>query len=219
MVKTFVDRLYKINNTWSGFHNDMQKTKSILQKNLFPPDLIDKVVRNYLSDLYNSKESPNKKEGRYFKLPYVGFFSRHTHNKIKGIIKKLCKDQVSVNLVFVPYKIGGMFSTKDKIPSFLKSMVVYKFVCASCNACYVGETARHLPTRIKEHLKTDKKSHIYQHLSSYQNCFNCCTDDCFSILDYASTKYQLKIKAALYIKWLDPILNKQKKTLKITLCL
>ena len=161
----------------------MEKTKSILQKNLFPPDLIDKVVRNYLSDQYNSKESLNKKEGRYFKLPYVGFFSRHTHNKIKRIIKKLCKDQVSVNLVFIPYKIGSMFSTKDKIPSFLKSMVVYKFVCASCNACYVGETARHLPTRIKEHLKTDKKSHIYQHLSSNQNCFNCCTENCFSILD------------------------------------
>ena len=61
----------------------------------------------------------------HFKLPYVGFFSSHTHNRIKGIIKKLCKDQVSVNLVFVPYKIGSMFSKKDKIPSFLKSMVVY----------------------------------------------------------------------------------------------
>ena len=84
----------------------MEKTKSILQKNLFPRDLIDKVVRNYLSDQYNSKESLNKKEGRYFKLPYVGFFSRHTHNKIKLIIKKLCKDQVSVNLVFIPYKTG-----------------------------------------------------------------------------------------------------------------
>ena len=123
-----------------------------------------------------------------------------------------------VILSMILSKIGSMFSTKDKIRSFLKSMVVYKFVYASCNACYVGETARHLPTRIQEHL-TDKKWHIYQHLSSNQNCFNCCTDDCFSILDYASTKYQLKIKEALYIKWLDPILNKQKKTLKITLCL
>ena len=33
----------------SGFHNDMEKTKSILQKNLFPPELIGKVVRNYQS--------------------------------------------------------------------------------------------------------------------------------------------------------------------------
>ena len=167
LVKTFVDRLYKINNTWTGFHNDMEKTKSILQKNLFSPGLIDKVVRNYLNNQYNSKESLNKKEGHYFKLPYVGFFSRHTHNKIKGIIKKLCKDQVSVNLVFIPYKIGSMFSIKDRIPFFLKSMVVYKFVRASCNACYVGETAGQLPTRIKEHLKTDRtadviKSELFQ---------------------------------------------------------
>ena len=131
----------------------------------------------------------------------------------------MCKDQVSANLVFIPSKIGSMFSTKDKIPSFLKStMVVYKFVCASCNAWYKGETTRHLSTRIKEHLKTDKMLHIYQHLSSNRNRFNFCTDDCFSILDYASAKYHLKIKETLYIKWLDPILNRQKKILKITLC-
>ena len=100
LVKTFVDRLYKINNTWTGFHNDMEKTKSILQKNLFSPDLIDKVVRNYLNNQYNSKESLNKKEGHYFKLPYVGFFSRQTHNKIKGIIKNYVKIK-SVLILFL----------------------------------------------------------------------------------------------------------------------
>ena len=90
-----------------------------------------------------------------------------------------------------------MFSKKGKIPSFVKSMVVYKFVCASCNTCYVVKTAHHLPTRIKEHLKTDKKLYIYQHLSSNENYFNSCTDECFSILYYASAKYQLKIKEGL----------------------
>ena len=151
-------------------------------------------------------------------------FSRHTHNKIKGIIKKLCKDEVSVNLAFVSYKIGSPFSTKDKIPPFLKSMAICKFVYASCNACYVGETARYIPSRIKEHVKTHKMSHIYQHLSSNENCINSGTDECFSILDYASTKYQLKIKEAPLHKmvrshkWLDRMLSKQKKTLKITLC-
>ena len=95
--------------------------------------MIDKVVKNYLSDQYNSKESTQ------IKLPYVGFFSRNAHNKIKEIIKKLCKDEVSVNLVFVPYKIGSMFSTNDRVPSFLKSMVVYKLVYTNCGACYLGE--------------------------------------------------------------------------------
>ena len=49
LVKTFVDRLCKINNTWFGFHNDIEKTKSILQKNLFPHELNDKVVKNILA--------------------------------------------------------------------------------------------------------------------------------------------------------------------------
>ena len=31
---------------WSGFHNDIEKTKSILQKNLFAPELIDKCDLN-----------------------------------------------------------------------------------------------------------------------------------------------------------------------------
>ena len=72
--------------------------------------------------------------------------------------------------------------------------------------------------RIKEHLKTDKKSHIYQHFSTNVNCFNSSTDDCLSILDYASTMYPFKIKRAFSISWIDSVLNKQKKTLKITLC-
>ena len=60
-IKIFVDLLYKINNTWSDFHNDMEKIKSILQMSLFPPDLIVKVVRSDLSNQYNSNKFLNKK--------------------------------------------------------------------------------------------------------------------------------------------------------------
>ena len=68
LVKALVYGLYKIKNTWSGFHNEIQKTKSILQKNLFPPEFIDRFVKDYLSNQYNSKESLNIKEVHYFKL-------------------------------------------------------------------------------------------------------------------------------------------------------
>ena len=54
-VRTLVDCLYKISNTWTGFHNTMEKTKLTLQKDLHSPELIDNVVRNRLSDQYNSK--------------------------------------------------------------------------------------------------------------------------------------------------------------------
>ena len=40
-----------------------------------------------------------------------------------------------------------MFGIKDLIPSVLRLCVVYKCLCAGCNACYVGE-----PTNIFPHV-------------------------------------------------------------------
>ena len=113
-------------NTWSGFHNDMEKTKSILPKNLFLPRFIDKVVKDYLSNQYNSKESLDKKGGNYFKLSFAEFFSRQAHNKTKEINKKLYRNEVTANLVFVPFKIDSIFLIKDKLSSFLKPMALFR---------------------------------------------------------------------------------------------
>ena len=54
-----------------------------------------------------------------------------------------------------------MFSSKDSVPNGLRSRVVYKFACAGCNACNVGETAPHFSTRAREHLASDRASHIF----------------------------------------------------------
>ena len=42
---------------------------------------------------------------------------------------------LSIKIVFTPFKVADMFNVKDLIPKFLKSFVVYKFVCPGCNAC------------------------------------------------------------------------------------
>ena len=54
-----------------------------------------------------------------------------------------------------------MFSPKDFIPESLKSRVVYQFTCASCGACYIGETNRHFHTRVNEHLFFGTKIHMF----------------------------------------------------------
>jgi len=41
LVRTLVDRVYKINNSWLGFHDDMKNLTRILRKNLFPVDIIE----------------------------------------------------------------------------------------------------------------------------------------------------------------------------------
>ena len=37
LIKTLVDRAYKINNTWLGFYEDISKLANILNKNFFLP--------------------------------------------------------------------------------------------------------------------------------------------------------------------------------------
>ena len=95
----------------------------------------------------------------------------------------------------------------DPIPGRLCSRVVYKFACAVCNACYVGETTRPFSTRVREHLVSDRASHIFKHLENSEQCRALCSVDCFHILDYASTTFQLKIKEAFHIQREQPSLN------------
>ena len=42
-------------------------------------------------------------------------------------------------------------SLKPPVEKELRSGVVYKIECPRCQACYVGQTVRHLKTRISEH--------------------------------------------------------------------
>ena len=72
-------------------------------------------------------------------------------------------------------------------------------------------------TRIREHLSSDKHSGIFKHLRGSENCHSLCSEDCFKILDSASTTFQLKIKEAMYILWEQPSLNSQVKHLNLSL--
>ena len=177
--------------------------------------MIDNVIKKYLQNIINKMNTGSMPvemsniETRYFKLPFIGMYSRKTQNKIEKLCKRSRKN-AKVNLIFTSNKLRQACTYNDSYPSVLNSKVVYKFVCANCNASYVGQTHRHLTTRIDEHFGKDKKSHIYQHLMSSADCLNACSRDCFSILDTARTKHQLRIKESLFISWLKPTLNKQK---------
>ena len=116
---------------------------------------------------------------------------------------------VDIRIIFSSFKIKNFFSFKDPIPDALKSLVVYQFTCAGCNSRYIGETSRHFATRVKEHLSSDKNSHVYKHLNGSPSCKHKCSVDCFKIVDSAKTRHCLKLKEAIYISRLKPELNAQ----------
>ena len=53
LVRTLLDRVYKINNSWAGFHLDVKKLIFLLRKNCFPSWVIDKIIHRYLSKKMN----------------------------------------------------------------------------------------------------------------------------------------------------------------------
>ena len=161
MVRTLVDRIFEISNTWAGFHLDINNLTAKLRRNSFPSSVIETVVKKFLNNYFtpdSSQSFARKDNCLYFKLPYIGPFSIITQRRIKDLVNTLCSD-LEIKLMFTPFKIKSWFGAKDPIPAGLRSRVVYKFSCAGCNACYIGETNRHFATRIREPLASDKHSH------------------------------------------------------------
>ena len=124
---------------------------------------------------------------------------------------------MNIKLVFSSFKIKNYFSYKDPIPDNLKSLLVYKFTCASSSSSYIGETCLHFKTRIEEHIKKDRKSHIFKHLHSTRTCFDSYNSLSFKIIDRANSKFDLKFKEALYINCKKTNLNAQQNHLSSTL--
>ena len=188
----------------------LKTLKIISSKNAYPGSLIDKIIKKCLNHkLFFNNIDPLTVEPEisYFKLPYIGKFSDHLQLKILKLSKKYCKDNFNIKIVFTFLKIKNYFSYKDIIPNDMKSFLVYKFTCASCNANYDGETTHHLKTRIEEHIKRDKQSNIYKHLHSNTQCFDAYNHQSFKIIDKCNFKFDLKIKKALNFNWHIPNLN------------
>ena len=61
--------------------------------------------------------------------------------------------------------------------------------------------------RVHEHLR-DKSSHIFKHLAQSDECREACSSECFEIIDQGNS-FTIKLKEAMHIKWVKPILNQQ----------
>ena len=111
-------------------------------------------------------------------------------------------------------------NVKDSVPRSFRSNVVYKFICAECNSAYVGETSRHLSTRVREHLQ-----YLQIKILTSLNIEGVPTNVKWLVMKIASqfwtqligTYHHLKIKEALHIMWEKPILNKQVQHFDVTI--
>ena len=101
------------------------------------------------------KEDPLKVSAPIITLQYRG-------NASEWFAAKL-RQNAGAQVIFTTRKLKTCLpSLKSPFAKDLKSRVVYKLTCSGCNSTYVGQTVRHLTTRIEEHHKED--SPVGQHL-------------------------------------------------------
>ena len=90
--------------------------------------MIGNIIKKYLQNAINktntgsmSVEIPNI-ETWYFKLPFIGMYSKVTQNKIEKLCKRFCKN-VKVKLVFTSDKLRQTFLYKDSYSSVLSLQI------------------------------------------------------------------------------------------------
>ena len=193
---------FEICNKRNSFHNNIEKIKCNLIKNVYLPFLINKVIKKYLDQNFSSNENHLKdiSDVYCFKSPYIGNF---------------VKKKFNIKLVFYLFKVKIIFHTKIETDD-LKSFLVFKFTCATCSSSYTGKTYRHFKTRIKEHIEKDSKSHVFKHLNFTTTCFDLYNCFSFKIIDKGNCKFDFKIKEALHINLRKSKLNAQQNHLAVT---
>ena len=60
----------------------------------------------------------------FFKLPYVGRFSRLAQIKLRELLKRYCSTDLNIKLFFATFKIRNMFSVKDSVPQSLRLRII-----------------------------------------------------------------------------------------------
>ena len=158
----------------------------------------------------NASSNSGKTSTHFYKPPYVGRFSKIAQSKLRQLIKRYCKADLDVTLVFSKSKLRNMFSVKDSVPQGLCSRVVYKFSCAGCNS-------RPLATFVHVFVSTSCWTSLRMFKGTCRACHDSCDTECFTILDSAASKFKIKIKEALHNKWESSILNEQLRHLDLSL--
>ena len=133
-------------------------------------------------------------------LGFDQYRERSTQN-FASRLKKLC----DIQIIFTTRKLRTCLPTlKSPFLRNLKSHVVYKVTCNACSSIYVGQTSRHVTTRISEHRKKD--SPVGQHLVEYCGTTH---NVKWEILDACRGVEKLMTIEAIYIKKQKPQLNKR----------
>ena len=91
-----------------------------------------------------------KKELR-ITLQYLGKMSQIVKTRLTKTMNKHMKFCKFRAIFQTNNKLRSYFRFKDSVHETLRSNLIFKFLCGSCTASYIGKTYKHFKVRVSEH--------------------------------------------------------------------
>ena len=224
-ISSLLHRGFKISSTYFLMHKEFEFLKVFFFNNGYPIFLINRIIRKFLDEKFSDFEKPESNtEIIYSILPYFGPQSLKLKKELLAVFRKYIPNY-EIKLIFINrYTIGSFFNYKDKIPTCLRSSLVYEYSCAQCASRYVGSTCRNLYQRVAEHvgvsyrtnhpLSNPSQSAIRKHT---EKCGNSIELENFKILSNSQNLLDLRILESLHIFRLKPALNNMDSAFSLSL--
>jgi len=184
------------------FHDrNIKIIKEILVNNCYPLEIINKKINERIKTIKVNRVIKNKeinanaiKEKTFLTIPFV----KNVSEDIKKIVNN-CVDVVYT----IPKKLDLFIKKgKDSLKPQQSTEIVYKINCKNCDQVYIGQTKRHLETRLKEHRNNIKNpsgnySVVTEHRLSLNHDFDW---DKPEILHKEKNRKKREIAEMLFIK-------------------
>ena len=201
VVRSLLNRAELIVSTEQDRRSEVNHIHKVLKQNNFDPWML------------NIPKKKNFVPLRPKNLPYTGYkpypvampYTRGLSEKLQRVFR-----DHGLTIYHKPWNTlrQSLVSPKDKLDKMIKCGAIYEITCGDCEKTYIGETARVLKTRFKEHIRrTPPHSAVGEHRDNTGHSF---PESNIKVLDSEEHWYRRKVKEALQIKEKRPSLNRDR---------
>ena len=97
----------------------------------------------------------------FYRIPHAGVQGETLTENLVTKLKRHIDKRFKLRNIYYMKKLSHYCNTKDKVPEYLKSHIVYEFCCPACNNKYIGKTDQNCGTRFDKYGDLEKKSLVY----------------------------------------------------------
>jgi hypothetical protein len=156
-IVPLIQRAVATCSNYSSLAIEFENIRQIGLHNGYPLPFIDTRIGIALSNHLKRSPTPSttivgcEKQKMYLEIPYAGSSTDPLKKKLSYIAGKIRPDLDVRFFTKPPSSVQLFFKTKDSVPKYLQSDIVYSVKCSYCGDLYVGKTERQGIRRLWEH--------------------------------------------------------------------